>query len=75
MKQSEFFLIDQSVAADSTIQKAVQQWLDVGFAGFKQLGFDPKAKVATVTDALDGLEASVRNGSTKLTHHAPAFCG
>ncbi len=45
----------------------VRHWQEIGFAAFRADGFQPEDVVATVPVPLDGLEASVRNGSTTLT--------
>jgi 5'-nucleotidase len=45
----------------------VAHWREVGYAGFRKDGFAPEKTVATTDVEMDGLEASVRNFSTKLT--------
>lgn len=45
----------------------VKKWTDLGFAGFRADGFEPSQVVATITEPLDGREASVRNRPTALT--------
>jgi 5'-nucleotidase/UDP-sugar diphosphatase len=52
---------------DPQVQAAVDRWVEAGFAGFRSQGFDPKRVVATITEELDGREASVRNFPTRLT--------
>lgn len=47
--------------------KAVAEWQQIGYDGFRKAGFEPERTVTVSTEELDGLEASVRNGSTRLT--------
>lgn len=47
--------------------QTVATWLERGYAGFRESGFEPTAAVAVLTESLDGLEASVRNQATLLT--------
>lgn len=47
--------------------KAVAEWQGIGYEGFRKAGFEPERVVAVSTEELDGLEASVRNRSTRLT--------
>ncbi|CAK8713848.1 5'-nucleotidase (EC) [Candidatus Electrothrix gigas] len=47
--------------------EVVKKWREIGYTGFSKDGFDPEQVVATSDVDLDGLEASVRNSSTKLT--------
>ncbi len=59
--------ITDQIADDLETLQTVNEWLEKGFAGFKADGFTPEQIVAEVPIALDGLESSVRNGSTELT--------
>lgn len=65
--KSELLTINEEIAEDPYINSVVEKWLDIGFKGFEELGFNPRGKVATVTEPLDGLETSVRFKSTRLT--------
>lgn len=47
--------------------KAVTEWQQIGYEGFRKAGFEPERTVTVSTEDLDGLEASVRNRSTRLT--------
>lgn len=64
---SQLVQIDAGIADDAAVAGVVKQWVDRGFAGFRQLGFQPEAVVARLGTALDGRDASVRNGPTALT--------
>jgi 5'-nucleotidase / UDP-sugar diphosphatase len=59
--------VTDAIPDEPAVAAAVQQWLDVAFAGFRQLGFEPDNVVTTITEPLDGTEASVRFQPTRLT--------
>ena len=59
--------ITAEITGDPTVEGAVRQWRDRAFAAFRAEGLDPEKTVATLKDALDGREGSVRNGRTNLT--------
>lgn len=60
-------VITDAIPDDPKVEAVVEHWTDLAFAGFRESGFDPEEVVARVPIALDGREASVRNGSTDLT--------
>ena len=64
---SELLEVTDEIPDDPATRAVVEEWLDIGFAGFESSGFDPAAVVATVPEPLDGLEVSVRNRPTALT--------
>jgi 5'-nucleotidase len=64
---SELVPVDDSLPEDPEVARLVAGWVERGYAGFRQLGFEPDEVVAELGAALDGREASVRNGSTNLT--------
>ncbi|WP_341530841.1 bifunctional metallophosphatase/5'-nucleotidase [Nostoc sp. UHCC 0302] len=59
--------ITDKIADEPKTAKVVKEWLERGYQAFRANGFKPEQQVAIVPDALDGLESSVRNTSTKLT--------
>jgi 5'-nucleotidase len=59
--------VTPALADDPTVAQAVDRWVNAAFDGFRAQGFEPTKAVATVTEALDGRESSVRNTSTRLT--------
>jgi 5'-nucleotidase len=59
--------MDERVAKASRVQAEIDRWQEIGFAAFRRDGFDPTAVVATVPEALDGRETTVRNRSGNLT--------
>jgi 5'-nucleotidase len=59
--------ITDAIPTDSATDRVVQRWLEVGFAGFREGGFEPDELVTTTDVPLDGLEASVRTRPTALT--------
>ncbi len=60
-------IITDELKEDRTIKKVVGDWKALAFDAFKADGFEPEQTVTTTTESLDGLEASVRNGPTRLT--------
>ena len=59
--------ISSAIPDDLPTAVIVQRWQEIGFAGFRQSGFEPGEEIATTTEFLDGLESSVRNHPTNLT--------
>ncbi len=59
--------INNRLAEDPEIKKTVDKWQQIAFNAFRQQGFEPESVVTTSTEALDGLESSVRNHPTNLT--------
>ena len=64
---SRFVPISDDLPDDPEVAAVVADWVERGYAGFRAEGFEPDALVATVPEALDGRESSVRNGPTNLT--------
>jgi 5'-nucleotidase/UDP-sugar diphosphatase len=59
--------IDDHITPKPEVQAEVERWTALAFDAFRKDGFFPEHVVATAIEALDGREASVRNGSTRLT--------
>jgi 5'-nucleotidase len=59
--------ITGEVPEDPDTQAEVRHWQELGYAAFRADGFRPEQVVGTMTEPLDGLEASVRNRPTTLT--------
>ena len=59
--------ITDAIPDDPATLDVAEKWVELGFAGFRESGFDPWEVVADVPSPLDGLEVSVRNQSTGLT--------
>lgn len=62
-----FVPIDDSLEEDPALKAVVDRWMTIAFEAFRTQGFEPEAVVTTTTEALDGLESSVRYRSTNLT--------
>ncbi len=60
--------IDDSFQDEPKVKKVVDHWVRKAFDAFKVQGLNPEETVATISESLDGLEASVRTESTNLTH-------
>jgi 5'-nucleotidase len=64
---SKLVFLDESVALDEETTQLVNQWQEEAFKLYRQQGFEPDRIVCRTDEALDGLEASVRNQTTRLT--------
>ncbi len=64
---SELVVVDGTIADEPKTAAEAKEWTDKAFAAYRAQGIDPDEVVTTAWTALDGLEASVRNGSTALT--------
>lgn len=62
-----FVPINDNLAEDPAVKTVVDNWMSIAFDAFRQQGFEPEAVVTTTTEALDGLESSVRTRKTNLT--------
>lgn len=65
--ESRLQIIDDAIKEDKDIKVVVDGWVNRAYDAFRKEGFEPEQVVCTTTESLDGLEASVRNGSTRLT--------
>jgi 5'-nucleotidase len=65
--ESRLLPITDEIPEDPETQLVVDHWIELGFAGFRESGFDPWEVVADVPTPLDGLEVNVRNRPTALT--------
>lgn len=65
--ESKLVFLDETMPLDKETDALVQQWQQQAFELFRKQGFKPEHVVTHTTQALDGLEASVRNKSTALT--------
>ncbi|MBD2503172.1 bifunctional metallophosphatase/5'-nucleotidase [Anabaena azotica FACHB-119] len=64
---SQLIPITDQICEDEKVKKIVDEWVERGDKAFRDDGFEPKQVIAKLDFALDGLESSVRNKSTKLT--------
>ena len=64
---SRLTFLTPAIAEDAAVAKLADQWMERGFAAFRQAGFEPRQHVANIPVLLDGREAKVRSGSTNLT--------
>lgn len=64
---SQLKTITQSSSSDASVAALIETWRERAFAAFRADGLNPKDTVYVITEALDGHEANVRNGSTNLT--------
>lgn len=59
--------ITDALPEDPEVAAAVERWVELANAAFREQGFDAEALVAVTTDDLDGRSAVVRNRSNTLT--------
>ena len=59
--------MDERVPRHERVQAEIDRWLAIGFEAFRRDGFEPTAVVATVGEALDGRETTVRNRPGNLS--------
>lgn len=64
---SRLIIVSDDIPEDPEVAQRVTEWEQKGFAGFRQQSFEPTETVASTTVALDGREASTRNGTTEMT--------
>ena len=64
---SELVPVTGAVPEDPETAAVVEDWVEQAFDAFRAAGFAPEAVVASMPEAMDGREASVRNRSTALT--------
>ena len=60
-------VIDSTVKALPVVDTLVKKWTATAFDAFRRAGFAPEANVVTLTEPLDGREATVRNKPGALT--------
>jgi 5'-nucleotidase len=65
--ESKLVFLDESMPLDAETDALVKQWQQQAFDLFKKQGFEPERVVCHTKEALDGLEASVRNKPSNLT--------
>lgn len=59
--------ITSDIAADAAVDTVVTRWTTTAFDAFRKDGFSPERVIATLTESLDGREATVRNRQGNLT--------
>ncbi|MEM8601726.1 MAG: bifunctional metallophosphatase/5'-nucleotidase, partial [Bacteroidota bacterium] len=64
---SKLIPVTDALPEDPQVAAVVDEWVEIGFQGFRDAGFDPDAIVATISEPLDGREISVRFRPTSLT--------
>ena len=58
--------VDRRTPEDPAVAARAQGWVDKAFAAFRAQGFEPGRIVTTITEPLDGSEATVRNHPNRL---------
>ncbi|MBD2353998.1 bifunctional metallophosphatase/5'-nucleotidase [Tolypothrix sp. FACHB-123] len=64
---SQLIPITEKIPDEPKTARVVKNWVEKGYQAFRANGFEPNQEIARLAFALDGLESSVRNKSTKLT--------
>ncbi len=65
--QSTYYPVTDAIPDEPDTAEVVRVWVEKAFLGFRESGFEPEKVLVRSTEPLDGLEASVRNRSTRLT--------
>lgn len=65
--RSRLVPITDAIPDDSAVAAEVRSWVARGFAGYRELGFDPESVVTVLKAPLDGREAVVRTRSGSLS--------
>jgi 5'-nucleotidase len=65
--EPKFVTVNDRIQEDPAVKKIVDKWTTLVFAAFRQQGLSPDKVITTTTEALDGLESTVRFGQTNLT--------
>jgi 5'-nucleotidase len=64
---SRLLPITDEIPQDPATKEVADYWVALGYAGFRESGFEPEEVVTLLPEPLDGLEISVRNRPTALT--------
>lgn len=64
---SAFLPVTDAIPEEPATADVVRHWVERAFEGFRASGFEPEKVLVRSTEPLDGLEASVRNRTTRLT--------
>lgn len=59
--------IGDTIPDHPAVAAEVRRWTELGYAGFRALGFDPDRLVTTTTEMLEGRESVSRNQPTNLS--------
>jgi 5'-nucleotidase len=63
---SELVPITDDISENAAVAAEVARWVEAGYAGFRDAGFEPDRVVVTTDEPLDGREATVRTRPTPL---------
>jgi 5'-nucleotidase len=65
--QARIEALNERVPPDAAMAAEVRRWTDAAFAAFRRDGFEPETVVATLPEALDGRDSTVRVRRGNLT--------
>ena len=65
--ESHLKQITDAIPSDPTLKKQIDSWVEQAYKGFRDAGFDPESLVTTLSEPLDGRDASLIRGPTNLT--------
>lgn len=65
--QTRLQVVDDRIAADVETEAVVRKWTATAFDAFRRDGFTPETTVVTLSEPLDGREATVRHRPGALT--------
>lgn len=64
--ESELITVNDQITPDPEAQKSVEKWEQFAEEQFKKMGFNPKETVVKLREPLDGREAVIRTGPSKM---------
>ena len=65
--ESHLKQITDAIPSDPALEKQIDSWVEQAYEGFRDAGFNPENLVTTLSEPLDGRDATIIRGPTNLT--------